>query len=82
MTKAKSSRMPQRLVSILIVMVLLTMGVGRALAAGLTTQDLSTGITANDLASALVGEGVAISNVTLKADSQSAGQFAGGAARC
>ncbi|TWT46220.1 hypothetical protein RAS1_26690 [Phycisphaerae bacterium RAS1] len=44
----------------------------------LTTQDLASGLTPTDLVNALLGGGVAITNVTYTGDPHAAGIFAGG----
>ncbi len=46
--------------------------------AGLTTQDLNSGLTPTDLVTALLGPGVAVSNVTFAGTNTAAGTFSGG----
>ena len=45
---------------------------------GIVTADLNSGLTAEDLVNNLLGEGVAVSNVTLKGANIAAGTFTGG----
>ena len=47
-------------------------------AAAITTQDLNSGLTPADLVTALLGPGVAVSNVTFTGANTAAGSFAGG----
>src|SRR5262245_51829044 len=52
--------------------------IGAAAQAGLVTTDLTSGQTANSLVTAMLGEGVSVSNVVYRGCPAGGGQFSGG----